>query len=54
MQSQKRTPSHTTPVSKSQPAVPAKRSGLRTAPVVLDEQSLRHVSGGTDGPKKYW
>jgi len=55
MQSQKRTPSHTTPVSKNQPSVPAKRAEVRTAPIVLDERALRHVVGGdVEGPKKYW
>lgn len=56
MQTQKRTPSLNTRVGKKQPSNPAKRPDVRAAPIVLDTQSLRHVSGGLDaeGPKKYW
>jgi hypothetical protein len=55
MQTQKRTPSPSTPVSKKAAAAQTRRQDVRTAPVVLDTQALRHVSGGTtEGPKKYW
>lgn len=57
MQTQKRTPSLTTRAGKKAPTTPAPLQDVRTAPLVLDTQSLRHVSGGggeTAGPKKYW
>jgi len=53
MQSQKRLPQHAASVSsKKQPTVSAKPAQVRSAPVVLDQQSLRQVAGGTDAPNK--
>ena len=39
-----------------QPASPAKPAEVRSAPTVLDTQSLRQVAGGntTQGPHKTW
>jgi hypothetical protein len=57
MQSQKRLSTQTAPATK-QLVVPAKRAEVRSAPVALDAQALRQVSGGTganqNGPYKTW
>lgn len=55
MQSQKRLSTQTPSVSKKS-ASPAKPAEVRSAPTVLDAQSLRQVAGGTtpQGPHKTW
>jgi hypothetical protein len=54
MQTQKRTPSNTTPVAKAASPLTIKPNAPRSKPVEIDAQTLRHVAGGTEGPKKYW
>jgi hypothetical protein len=57
MQSQKRLSTQPAPTTNKLVA-PAKRAEVRSAPVVLDAQALRQVSGGTgvgqNGPYKTW
>jgi hypothetical protein len=52
----KRTPSLITPVAKKAPVTQPRRQNVRSVPLELDAQTLRHVGGGleSDGPKKYW
>jgi len=55
MQTQKRLSTQAATTKKQ--AEPGKPEPLRSAPVVLDAQALRHVAGGntsTQGPHKTW
>ena len=54
MQTQKRTPSNTAPVAKAASPLTIKPNAPRSKPVEIDAQTLRHVAGGVEGPKKYW
>jgi hypothetical protein len=48
----------TTPASRKTMAPRAAKSDLHSAPIVLDLQQLKHVSGGggeaVPAPKKFW